>query len=44
MPSGAFCDKEDVLEEVWYFPSSSDIDNDSDIRVFVMSESESMFC
>ena len=44
MPSGAFRDEEDVLEEVWNFPSSSDSDNNSDVGLYVMSKSEGKFC
>ena len=43
-PSGAFCDEEDVLEEIWNFPSSSDSDDNPDVDLYVMSKSEGKFC
>ena len=40
--SGAFCDEEDVLE-IWKFRSSLDSDNDPDVYLYVMNESEDEF-
>ena len=42
MASGAFCDEEDVLE-IWKFRSSWDSDNDPDVYLYVMNESEGEF-